>query len=86
MRYVQRDQISEIIHEAVRTKINIEINGKEEEIVALIDFYSQRNIAGHKIISAQRELPNTPLVNRFLSAYSSENNYIMKHIMSDILS
>ena len=86
MRYVQRDQISEIIHEAVRKKINIEINGKEEEIVALIDFYSQRNIAGHKIISAQQDLPNTPLINKFLSAYGSENNYIMKHIMSDILS
>lgn len=86
MRYVQRDQISEIIHEAVRRKISINVNGNEEEIIALIDFYSQRNIAGHKIISAQQELPNTPLVNRFLSAYSSENNYIMKYIMSDILS
>lgn len=86
MRYVQRDQISEIIHEAVRTKVSIEINGDEQEIIALIDFYSQRNIAGHKIISANKELPNTSLINKFLSVYGSENNYIMKYIMDDILS
>ncbi len=86
MRYVQRDQISEIIHKAVRRKMKINISGNQEEIVALIDFYSQRNIAGHKIICTDQELPKTSLVNKFLSAYCSDNSYMMKCIMSDILS
>lgn len=86
MRYVQRDQISEIIHEAVRKKISIEISGDEEEIVALMDFYAQRNISGHKIITTAQNLKDSSLLNRFLSAYCSENNYIMKHMMSEILS
>lgn len=86
MRYVQRDQISEIIHEAVRRKINIEINGDEEEIIALIDFYAQRNISGHKVITTAKNLKNSSLLNKFLSAYCSENNYIIKHMMSEILS
>lgn len=86
MRYVQRDQISEIIHEAVRTEISIEINGDEEEIIALMDFYAQRNISGHKVITTAQKLKDSSLLNRFLSAYCSENNYIMKHMMSEILS
>lgn len=86
MRYVQRDQISEIIHETIRRKMNIEITGNEEEIVALIDFYAERKITGHKVICVETELPETSLINRFLSAYCRENNYIMKYIMSDILS
>lgn len=86
MRYIQRDQISEIIHETVRRKMKIKITGSEDEIVALVDFYSQRNIAGHKIICTEQELPKTELINKFLSAYCSENNYIMKYIITDILS
>lgn len=86
MRYVQRDQISEIIHEAVRRKINIEINGDEEEIIALMDFYAQRNISGHKVITTAQNLKNSSLLNKFLSAYCSENNYIIKHMMSENLS
>lgn len=86
MRYVQRDQISEIIHEAVRRKINIELNGDEEEIIALMDFYAQRNISGHKVITTAQNLKNSSLLNKFLSAYCSENNYIIKHMMSEVLS
>ena len=85
MRYVQRDQISEIIHEVVRRNMTIKITGNEEEIVALVDFYSQRNIAGHKIICVEQELPKTTLVNKFLSAYCSENNCMMKYLMNDII-
>lgn len=86
MLYIQRDQISEIIHEAVRRKINIEINGDEEETIALIDFYAQRNISGHKIITTGQKYKNSSLLNKFLAAYCSENNYIIKHMMSEILS
>ena len=86
MRYVQRDQISEIIHEAVRRKISIEIRGNEEEIIALIDFYSQRNLTGHKIICIPSKLTRTQIVNKFLSAYCNENSYMMKSIMYEILS
>lgn len=86
MRYVQRDQISEIIHEAVRKKVSIEISGDEEEIIALMDFYAQRNISGHKVITTAQNLKYSSLLNKFLSAYCSENNCIIKHMMSEILS
>lgn len=84
IRAAQTDQVSEIIHEAVREKQVIEIT-TNKELVALVDFFSERGVEGHKVISTSNELEKTELLKKFMNAYCNENRYLMSIIRYDLL-
>lgn len=81
---VQIQVISEIVHEALRRTENLEVEC-EEELIALIDFFSERGVEGHKVITISDNLPKTRCLKEFLNAYCSGNRYLMATLRYSIM-
>ena len=84
MKNMQVEQISQIIHEAVRIGKSIEIDS-EKELIAVIEFFSKRGIEGHKIISVTEKIEKSEIYKEFILAYCNENCYLLKKLLCDLL-
>lgn len=84
MKYAQKEQVGEVIHEAVRQKENL-ILENNIQLVTLIDFFAERGIEGHKVVDVSPKFQRNKLLDKFLNAYCNENRYLMNSMKYELI-